>query len=151
MFPAMFPAMFLGGHYPASAEGLLVVDFLGFDAAPSDDPGLSAAMLASVLSHADRLAEDIASLKGLASARRVADFLARQIDVGKGAATLVLPHDMALSAAGLGMTPETSSRAFAALRRFGVEARRENVSVADVSVLCAYAGAGARGSGGEGP
>jgi CRP/FNR family transcriptional regulator, dissimilatory nitrate respiration regulator len=150
------PVMFLGGRYPASAEAasagrLLVVDVSGFDAAMSDDPSLSAAMLASILFHTDRLAEDIAGLKRLASAQRVADFLIRQIDAREGAATLVLPHDKALLAARLGMTPETLSRAFAALRRFGVEIRRERVSIADVSALRAYAGAGARASVGESP
>ncbi|PPD10145.1 MAG: Crp/Fnr family transcriptional regulator [Methylocystis sp.] len=150
------PVMFLGGHYPASAEAasaarLLVMDVMGFDAAMTDDPSLSVAMLASILSHTDRLAGDLAGLKRLASAQRVADFLTRHIDVRKGAAIVVLPHDKALLAARLGMTPETLSRAFAALRRLGVEVQREHVSVADVSALFAYAGAGARGSGGESP
>lgn len=150
------PVMLLGGRYPASAEAasaakLLVMDAGGFDAAMTDDPSLSVAMLSSILSHTDRLAEDIAGLKRLASAQRVADFLARRIDARHGAATLVLPHDKALLAARLGMTPETLSRAFSALRRLGVEVRRERVSVSDVSALCAYAGADARGSGCESP
>lgn len=149
------PVMFLDGRYPASAETasaarLLEIDASGFDAAMTDDPSLAVAMLASIVSHTDRLAEDVAGLKLLAAPRRVAGFLIRQTDARKGAITIVLPHDKALLAARLGMTPETLSRAFAALRRFGVEVRRERVAIADVAALCAYAGVDARGSGGEG-
>lgn len=151
------PVTLLGGRYPASAEAasagrLLEIDAAGFDAAMAEDPSLAVAMLASIVSHADRLAADIATLKLLAAPRRVADFLARQTDARAGAATIALPHDKALLAARLGMTPETLSRAFTALRRSGVEVRRERVAVADVAALRAYVESGDRkpGSAGEG-
>lgn len=150
------PVMLLGGRYPASAEAasagrLLEIDAEGFDAAMTEDPSLAAAMLASIASHADRLAAEIASLKLLAAPRRVAEFLAVQTGAQPGPATVILPHDKALLAARLGMTPETLSRAFTALRQFGVEVRRERVSVADAGALRAYAekGAGKPASGGE--
>jgi CRP-like cAMP-binding protein len=150
------PVMLLGGRYPASAEAasavrLLEIDAAGFDAAMAEDPSLAVAMLASIVSHADRLAGDIASLKLLPAPRRVAEFLAGQTGAPAGAAAIVLPHDKALLAARLGMTPETLSRAFTALRRLGVEVRRERVSVADVAALRSFAETGGRdaGSGGE--
>ncbi len=141
------PVMLLGGRYPASAEAasagrLLEIDAAGFDAAMTEDPSLAVAMLASIVSHADRLAADIANLKLLPAPRRVADFLACQTGARAGGATVFLPHDKALLAARLGMTPETLSRAFTALRRVGVEVQRERVVVADVASLCAYAEGG---------
>jgi len=149
------PVMFLGRVYPASAEAasaarLLKIDAAGFNAAMERDPSLAAAMLASVASHAERLADEIASLKLHGAPRRVAEFLVRLTDRREGAAAMALPHDKALLAARLGMTPETLSRAFAALRKSGVEVERERVMVADISALRDFVASSGRPSGHKG-
>lgn len=115
--------MFLDGRYPASADAasaarLLEIDAGGFDAAMTEDPSLAVAMLASIVSHTDRLTEDIGGLKLLAAPGRVEGFLIRQTDAQKGAVTVVLPHDKALLAARLDMTPETAMHADAMLSEF---------------------------------
>lgn len=145
------PVMFLGGRYPASAETasaarLLKIDAVGFDAAMDEDPRLATALIASFVSHADRLREQIASLKLLATSRRLADFLCALADRKSGPGTIVLPYDKGLLAARLGMTPESLSRAFAALRREGVDVRRERIDVADLARLRVFAEKPARAS-----
>lgn len=149
------PVAFLGGLYPANAEAasacrLLKIDAAGFDAAMANDPSLATAMLASVVSHTERLAREIASLKLQGAPRRVAAFLVALTDRREGAATIVLPHDKALLAGRLGVTPESLSRAFAAMRKIGVAVHRERVSVADVAALRAFAAESGRRSGQKG-
>lgn len=138
------PVFFLGGVYPASAQAasplrLLRIDASRFNEAMAQDPDLAATLLASVVQHTERLFDEIASLKLLSTPRRLAEFLVRQTEPGQHGATVVLPHDKAMLAGRLGMTPESLSRALATLRRIGVSTRRDDVMIDDVAALAAFA------------
>lgn len=138
------PVMFLGGVYPASAEAasrvrLLKIDAAGFLQAIGEEPGLAAAMLASVVHHTEQLASEIASLKLLSAPRRVAEFLIRQAEPEERDVRIVLPHEKALLAGRLGMTPESLSRALALMRKLGVEVEREHIHISDVGRLREFA------------
>lgn len=138
------PVFFLGGVYPASAEAasplrLLRIDTARFNEAIEHNPGLAATLLGSIVAHTERLFNEIASLKMLSTPRRLAEFLVRQAPVGAGRAALVLPYEKALLAGRLGMTPESLSRALAAVRKLGVSVDRDRITIADVARLDAFA------------
>lgn len=135
---------FLGGAYPASAQAASAVRLLRIDAARFNDamaqnPDLAATLLGSVVAHTERLFDEIATLKLLSAPRRLADFFVRQAPPGEGQARIVLPHDKAMLAGRLGMTPESLSRALATLRRLGVSTQRDDVMIDDVAALAAFA------------
>lgn len=138
------PVFFLGGRYPASAEAasrlrLLKIDLTRFTDTIQNEPELAATLLASIVQHTGRLFDEIANLKLLSTPRRLADFLVRQTATGAGAAHVILPHEKALLAGRLGMTPESLSRALAMLKKLGVTVERDQVSIADVPALAAFA------------
>jgi CRP-like cAMP-binding protein len=135
---------FMGGAFPASAQAasdlrMVKIDATRLKAALAEDPTLASALLGSIVAHTDRIFGEIASLKLMSAPRRLADFLARQAHAEAGAASLRLPYEKGLLAGRLGMSPETLSRAFAALRAQGVAVERERVSIADVANLAAFA------------
>ncbi len=145
------PVFFLGGGYPASAEAasrarLLRIDAARFGAAIERRPELASAILASIVFHTERLSAEIASLKLLSTPRRLADFLARSSREGAERAEIVLPHEKTLLAGRLGMTPESLSRALAALRAVGVSVQRDRIVVADLEALRAFARSSRRGA-----
>ena len=134
------PVFFLGGHYPATAEAasrvrLLKIDAARFSAAIEGNNRLAATLLGSIVQQTDRLFHEISSLKLLSTSRRLAQFLLTQIPTGATTARVVLPHEKALIAGRLGMTPESLSRALATLRRHGVMVERDHVFIANVSAL----------------
>lgn len=142
---------FLGGVYPASAQAasslrLLRIDAARFNEAMAQNADLAATLLGSVVQHTERLFDEIATLKLLSSPRRLADFLVRQTQPGDRQATIVLPHDKAMLAGRLGMTPESLSRALATLRGFGVTNQRDDVLIDDVERLASFARPSRRGA-----
>jgi len=142
---------FLGGAFPASAEAasplrLLKIDAARFNEAIERDPGLAATLLGSVVAHTERLFDEIASLKLLSTSRRLADFLLRYAAPGGAGASVVLPYEKALLAGRLGMTPESLSRALAALRKLGVAVLRDHVTIADRQVLSDFVRPSRRGA-----
>lgn len=145
------PVFFLGGGYPASAEAasrarLLRIDAARFGAAIERRPELASAILASIVFHTERLSAEIASLKLLSTPRRLADFLIRSSPEGAARAAIVLPHEKALLAGRLGMTPESLSRALAALRGVGVSVERDRIVVPDLAALRGFARSHRRGA-----
>ena len=138
------PVFFLGGVYPASAEAasrlrLLRIDLGRFTEAIEAEPELAATLLASIVLHTERLFDEIASLKLLSTPRRLAEFLVRQSPSGAASAHVVLPHEKALLAGRLGMTPESLSRALATLKKLGVRVERDHVSIDNVPALAEFA------------
>lgn len=138
------PACFLGGGYPASAEAasrlrLVACDAARFRGAIEQYPGLAASLMASVVSHTERLFGEIASLKLMSTSRRLAQFFVQQVAPGVASAAVILPYEKNLLAGRLGMTPESLSRALAAIRKLGVRVERDHVTIPDVASLQAFA------------
>lgn len=136
-------AMFMGGRFPASAEvvndsRLLTLRRETVIARLREDPDLSMGMLASTSRHLKLLVEQIEQIKGRSGVKRVGDFILRLCPVFEGSAVVGLPYEKALIAARLGMKPESFSRALARLRRVGVRAERDHVTVADIQALAAF-------------
>lgn len=137
------PVMFLGGRYPVNAAAasrarLARIEAADFSAMIAAQPELSTAMLAAIAQHTQQLSDEILGLKLLGAPRRLADFLYKLAPQGAREARVTLPHEKALLAGRLGMTPESLSRALATLRKLGLRIERDHIDIPDVAALKAY-------------
>jgi CRP/FNR family transcriptional regulator, dissimilatory nitrate respiration regulator len=149
-------AMFVGGHYPVSAQAVSPARVLQIDGAALrrvllENPQVAFSMLASFSDHLKHLVAQIDRLKARSDAERIADFLLAQTKETSGAVTIALPYEKPLIASRLGMKPETFSRALVRLRDHGVKVCRDDVLINDVGALSRFAarppGAEARSGG----
>ncbi|HMN73186.1 MAG TPA: Crp/Fnr family transcriptional regulator [Rhodoblastus sp.] len=139
------PVMFLGGRYPVIAEAasngrLLRIEHAAFVQCLERESDLAVAMLASIGRRADELTRQIGALKLLDAPRRVGEFFLRLLADSHEEGRIELPYEKVLIAARLGMTPESFSRALAALTKVGVTTKREIVAVADTQALRDFVG-----------
>jgi len=112
-------------------------------------PRLGLSFLDHALAEARDLAVESARLKLRSSAQRLAEYLLGLIDDPETLpARFVLPYEKRFLAGKIGCSQENLSRAFAALRRLGVETQQAVVVVRDVAALRDFARiAPPRGSG----
>ena len=95
------------------------------------DSSLSLAMIASLSRQYRTMLKQIKDLKLRTSTQRLGCYLL-SLSMQNGAdGTVELPHDKRLIAARLGMTPESLSRAFSALRKYGLEVRGHTIRITD--------------------
>lgn len=137
-------AIFAGGEYPVSASvpdtsRLLAVPAEPFLRVIETEPAVARNMLAAMSRHLRQLVTRLEQLNAQPAPQRLAAFLLGLAPEAHGPVELHLPIDKALIAARLGMQPETLSRAFARLRREGVDTTGERVRVADIDRLRALA------------
>jgi CRP/FNR family transcriptional activator FtrB len=105
------------------------------------DPELARPLLDHALAALNRQAVTICDLKLKSSVQRLAEYLLGLVaDPAMNPARFVLPYEKRFLAARIGCSQENLSRAFAALRRFGVETRKGIVVLRDVAGLRAFAG-----------
>jgi CRP/FNR family transcriptional activator FtrB len=102
------------------------------------DPQLSLAMLASVSRQYRNMVRQVKDLKLRTSTQRLGCYLLALAEENGSNGAVELPHDKRLIAARLGMTPESLSRAFSALRKMGVEVRGHRIRLTEVSRLRQY-------------
>ena len=133
-------AALTGVHHAATAEAISKVRIVRI---PSDHlvrciremPDMAIAMIAASSRRLQRLVQDIEHLKAQTGIQRVAGFLASLCPAGPGPHTITLPYDKTLIAGRLGLQPESLSRAFAKLRKVGVQIHASHVVVNEVSKL----------------
>jgi CRP-like cAMP-binding protein len=131
---------FTGQSYPAAAEAVSDARIVRIPAAHvikciRDTPDVAIAMIASTSRHLHNLLEQVAQLKVQSAVQRLAEFLVSLCPSGKGPYTIALPYEKILIAGRLGIKPESLSRAFATLKRSGIEVHDLRVIVHDVNVL----------------
>jgi CRP/FNR family transcriptional activator FtrB len=119
------PAVVLRRPYLASAVALTEVRVLmipadAFRDAIRRDLALADASIELLSRHWRLMVEQVVDLKLRSAESRVARFLARRVSEEAGAGTAELPEPRNAIAARLGMTPETFSRALAALEQKGL-------------------------------
>jgi CRP-like cAMP-binding protein len=131
---------FTGTRYSATAEAVsnsrvvrIPADYLV--RCIHEMPDIALAIIASTTGRLQRLVQEIEHLKAQSGIQRVAEFLAGLCPPGAGPHTITLPYDKTLIAGRLGLKPESLSRAFAKLRRVGVEVRASHVVVREVGKL----------------
>ena len=134
------PIMFIGGRYPVNAIAatdcsLFKMEHQSFVRCLESERDLAPAMLASIAKWTAALSEEIGTLKILDAPRRVAEFLLKFSTGVEGAAEVPLPFEKALIASRLGMTPESFSRALASLKKVGVAASRDLVTIECIARL----------------
>jgi CRP-like cAMP-binding protein len=98
-------------------------------------PDIALAIIGSTSQRLQRFVQEIEHLKAQSGIQRVAEFLASLCPPGAGPHTITLPYDKTLIAGRLGIKPESLSRAFAKLRRLGVDVRASHVVVNEVAKL----------------
>lgn len=145
--PLCLPAALLGAPAPVGAQAITSGRLIAF---PVDellemirgDPSSGAPFLAHALQEAQEQALQLCALKLRSSGQRLAEFLLNLIvDPHQNPARFVLPFEKRLLAAKVGCSQENLSRAFAALRRIGVQTQRGIVVVRDVTALREFASA----------
>jgi CRP/FNR family transcriptional regulator, transcriptional activator FtrB len=102
------------------------------------DSGLSLAIIASLARQYRNMLRQVKDLKLRTSTQRLGCYLLDLDEEAGGNGTVELPHDKRLIAARLGMTPESLSRAFSALRKLGVEVNGHRVRLNDLPGLRQY-------------
>jgi CRP-like cAMP-binding protein len=131
---------FTGSRYSATSEAVsnaravrIPADYLV--RCIHEMPDIALAIIASTSQRLHRLVQEIEHLKAQSGIQRVAEFLASLCPPGSGPHTITLPYDKTLIAGRLGLKPESLSRAFAKLRRVGVDVRASHVVVNEVAKL----------------
>lgn len=133
-------AMFDAGVYPVGAavvedSRLLVVPAAQFIQKLTGHGDYMLPILAAMSRHLRRLVNQVEQLTLKSSTERVAGFLVKLCPEDAEEATVRLPLDKALIAGRLGMQPETLSRCFAKLRKFGVESHGAEICIPDIEAL----------------
>jgi CRP/FNR family transcriptional activator FtrB len=107
----------------------------------TQEPALALALAHQFAHYWRKLIRQIKDLKLKSAAERLAVFLIALAPSGSGAASVTLPQERKLIAAHIGVTPESLSRAFVALRAVGVGGRGRKVTIDDLARLRAFCGA----------
>lgn len=139
-------AMLASGRFPVCAQiaepaRLLLVPASSFLGALEADRALCRALMASMARRLQGFVRQIESLSRRSTVERLAAFLLKLAEGRPPPVRLALPLDKTLVAARLGMQPETLSRAFAKLRRLGVETEGPWVTIRDLEALKSLADA----------
>jgi CRP/FNR family transcriptional activator FtrB len=118
---------------------LLSVDASGLLALVEQEPSLVTALLRAEANEFRALVRQVCDLKLRTTAQRLGCYLlSLSTEKQANATALRLPFDKRLLAARLGCRQENLSRAFAALRGFGVETHGARVILHDIASLKAY-------------
>jgi CRP-like cAMP-binding protein len=144
--PIGFASAMLGEASPTGARTitsarLIVIPAAELRAMIREEPELGAPFLDHALISMREQAMELCQMKLRSSVQRLAAFLLGMVeDPEMNPARFVLPYEKRFLAARIGCTQENLSRAFAALRRLGVETQRGIVVLRDVPALRTFAG-----------
>lgn len=131
---------YMQSAYAVQRARLLVIEARPLRAMIERESELSLALLRSLSGEFRALVRQIRDLKVRTTAQRLACYLLAMVpDPNPTKAVFRLPFEKGLLAARLGCRQENLSRAFASLRRLGVETRGANVTLHDVQRLTDYA------------
>jgi CRP/FNR family transcriptional activator FtrB len=145
--PIGFASAMLGAASPTGARTitsarLIVIPAAELRAMIREEPELAMPFLDHALASMREQAVELCQMKLRSSVQRLAAFLLGLVeDPEMNPARFVLPYEKRFLAARIGCTQENLSRAFAALRRLGVETQRGIVVLRDLPALRAFAGA----------
>jgi CRP/FNR family transcriptional activator FtrB len=130
----------LMGVRTVTPSRLLSIEAAGLLALVEQEPSLVAALMRAQATEFHALVRQVCDLKLRTTAQRLGCYLLSLSTEQRGnTAAMRLPFDKRLLAARLGCRQENLSRAFAALRDFGVETHGARVILHDIAKLKAYA------------
>ncbi len=130
--------------YPVCAEAATNCNLIRIEAVDllniiQQSPEVAIAILSATFAHLHSLIEQVEQLKAQTGAQRVAEFLLDLVACDETSCMVTLPFDKVLIAARLGLKPESLSRSFSKLRKFGVVIKQNNALIEDVNKLRSYA------------
>jgi len=133
-------AIFADQIYPYCAEAhtdsqLLSLSLTHFRQSVEAIPELAAGLLTCLSQRIHQLTSSIETLKTRSATQRVVDFLLLQCPVSEGSVVVPLPYQKGLISLDLGIRPESLSRILQRLRKYGVRAEGNHISISDVSAL----------------
>lgn len=138
---AMLEAASPTGARTITSARLIVIPAAELRAMIREEPELGMPFLDHALASMREQTLELCQMKLRSSVQRLAAFLLALVeDPEMNPARFVLPYEKRFLAARIGCTQENLSRAFAALRRLGVETQRGIVVLRDVPALRAFAG-----------
>ena len=143
--PLWLAATLLGLPSPAGARTVTSARLIVFPVAElramvRDDPAFGQRLLDYSLHETQTLTQEVYALKLHSAVQRLALYLLDRVNEAEpGPARFVLPFEKRLLAARIGCSQENLSRAFAALRRIGVETQRGVVIIRDLAALRVFA------------
>ena len=130
----------LMGLRTVTASRLLSIEAEGLLALVDQEPSLVTVLLRAEAREVHALVRQVCDLKLRTTAQRLGCYLlSLTTDRQANSVAMRLPFDKRLLAARLGCRQENLSRAFAALRGFGVETHGARVVLHDIAKLTAYA------------
>jgi len=137
-------AAFLGGRFAAGAEAvwdsrLLELPVEALFSAFAASPALARSVAVHLSRRLERQMQELESAYWSSAPQRLAAFLAELFPGGGNDMDTRLPFDKNVLAGRLGMTPETLSRAFMALKDQGVRTHNRCIYVEDVKRLRDFA------------
>ena len=144
--PIGFASAMLGAASPTGARTvtsarLIIIPVQELQTIIRTNPGLGLPFLDHALVSMREQTLELCNMKLRSSVQRLAGFLLGLVeDPEINPARFVLPYEKRFLAARIGCSQENLSRAFAALRRLGVETQRGIVVLRDVPALRAFAG-----------
>jgi CRP/FNR family transcriptional activator FtrB len=129
----------LMGVRTVTPSRLLSIDAAGLLALVEQEPSLVSALLRAEANEFHALVRQVCDLKLRTTAQRLGCYLlSLSTEENANTTAMRLPFDKRLLAARLGCRQENLSRAFAALRGFGVETHGARVILHDIASLKAY-------------
>ncbi|HME20156.1 MAG TPA: helix-turn-helix domain-containing protein [Acetobacteraceae bacterium] len=143
--PLCLAATLLGLPAPAGARTftsarLIVFPVAALQAMIRDDTALGQRLLDYSLHETQVLTQEVYALKLRSAVQRLAVYLLGRVNEAElSPARFVLPFEKRMLAARIGCSQENLSRAFAALRRIGVETQRGVVLIRDLTALRTFA------------
>jgi CRP/FNR family transcriptional activator FtrB len=146
-----FASAMLGTASPIGARTittsrLIIIPAAELWAMIREEPKLCVPFLEHALASVQEQTLELCRMKLNSSVQRLATFLLGLVDgLEMTPARFVLPYEKRFLAAKIGCSQENLSRAFAALRRLGVETKSSLVVIKDISALRAFAGLLPRG------
>jgi CRP/FNR family transcriptional regulator, transcriptional activator FtrB len=132
---ALSDAPHLLGACTLAPSRLLLLPAESLRSAVAAEPRVAAAMVSALSQHYRMLVRQVKDLKLRSSTERLAAYLLTLAREQRSPERVQLPFDKRTLAGRLGMTPESLSRAFAALRASGVETQGPHVQLGDVAAL----------------
>lgn len=127
------------GVRTVTPSSLISIEAEGLIAMVEQEPSLALALLRAEANEFNALVRQVCDLKLRTTAQRLGCYLlSLSAEKQANATALRLPFDKRLLAARLGCRQENLSRAFAALRGFGVETHGARVILHDIASLKAY-------------
>lgn len=128
---------------PSSAEAvsdctLMYLDLAAICSCTNARTEIAAAVLGAASDHLGSMMKQIEQLKVQSGVQRLSEYLLDQCDSDFGSEEMQLPYEKVVLAGKLGMKPESLSRAFAKLKKIGVESELKNVRVRDIDALRSF-------------